>query len=174
MKINVRPVWFLDTVSPGSLSSSPACSLRSISPPRIDVARSCASPAVLITNVCTRRRAPPAVVSAAHACRCDGFVQKATAGLASAVAFFILGLGGWVTIQADSFAELQAHNVTQPDSALAALWITVTLIPALGALACAGVLSFYRLRDADAALMAKCNAGEITREECEAQLSRVY
>jgi hypothetical protein len=32
----------------------------------------------------------------------------------------------------------------------------------------------YRLRDADAALMAKCNAGEITRDECEAQISRVY
>ncbi|WP_163618405.1 MFS transporter [Microbacterium sp. B35-30] len=104
----------------------------------------------------------------------DGFVQKATAGVASAIAFFILGLGGWVTIQADSFAELQAQNVTQPDSALAALWITVTLVPALGALACAGVLSLYRLRDADAALMAKCNAGEITRDECEAQISRVY
>jgi Na+/melibiose symporter-like transporter len=104
----------------------------------------------------------------------DGFVQKATAGVASAIAFFILGLGGWVTIQADSFAELQAENVTQPDSALAALWITVTLVPALGALACAGVLSLYRLRDADAALMAKCNAGEITRDECEAQISRVY
>ena len=33
---------------------------------------------------------------------------------------------------------------------------------------------FYKLRDKDVELMAKCNAGEITREECEAQLSRRY
>ena len=33
---------------------------------------------------------------------------------------------------------------------------------------------FYKLKDADVALMAKCNAGEITREECEAQLSNKY
>jgi Na+/melibiose symporter-like transporter len=104
----------------------------------------------------------------------DSFVQKTTSGVASALAFFILGLGGWVAIEAGSFAELQELGVTQPDSALAALWVTVALVPALGSLACAGVLSFYRLRDADAALMAQCNGGEISREECEARLSRVY
>ena len=104
----------------------------------------------------------------------DSFVQKTTSGVASALAFFILGLGGWVAIEAGSFAQLQELGVTQPDSALAALWVTVALVPALGSLACAGVLSFYRLRDADAALMAQCNGGEISREECEARLSRVY
>ena len=104
----------------------------------------------------------------------DSFVQKTTSGVANALAFFILGLGGWVAIEAGSFGELQELGVTQPDSALAALWVTVALVPALGSLACAGVLSFYRLRDADAALMAQCNGGEITREECEARLSRVY
>ena len=36
------------------------------------------------------------------------------------------------------------------------------------------VLLFYKLRDRDAELMAKCNTGQITREECEAQLSRKY
>ena len=35
-------------------------------------------------------------------------------------------------------------------------------------------MSLYKLRDKDAALMAKCNAGEISRAECEAQLSRKY
>ena len=29
----------------------------------------------------------------------------------------------------------------------------------------------YRLKDKDAELMAKCNGGEISREECEARLS---
>ena len=36
------------------------------------------------------------------------------------------------------------------------------------------VLLLYKLKDRDAELMAKCNAGKITREECEAQLSRKY
>lgn len=104
----------------------------------------------------------------------DSFVNKAVSGLAAALALFILGLGGWITVEAESFADLAAQGVTQPDSALAALWITVSLIPALGALICAVMMMFYRLRDADAALMARCNAGEITREQCEAQLSRTY
>ena len=32
----------------------------------------------------------------------------------------------------------------------------------------------FVVKDKDIELMAKCNAGEITREECEAQLSRKY
>ena len=36
------------------------------------------------------------------------------------------------------------------------------------------VMSLYKLRDNDIELMTKCNAGEITRRECEAQLSREY
>lgn len=33
---------------------------------------------------------------------------------------------------------------------------------------------FYNLKDKDAELMAQCNAGKITREECESRLSRKY
>ena len=40
----------------------------------------------------------------------------------------------------------------------------------LGAL----LLFFYKLRSKDVAIMAKYNAGEITREECDSQLSRKY
>ncbi len=36
------------------------------------------------------------------------------------------------------------------------------------------LLKFYKLKSKDAAVMAKYNAGEITREECDAQLSRKY
>ncbi|MFH8491080.1 MFS transporter [Streptomyces longisporoflavus] len=104
----------------------------------------------------------------------DSFSTKLVGGVAPAVAMFILGLGGWVTVKADSFADLAAHGVAQPAGALTALWITVSLIPAVGALVCSVVLMFYRLRDEDAALMARCNSGDITREECEAQLSRAY
>ena len=48
------------------------------------------------------------------------------------------------------------------------------LIPALGTLLSIVVVAFYRLKDEDAKLMAQCNAGEISREECEARLSRKY
>ena len=48
------------------------------------------------------------------------------------------------------------------------------LIPGIGFLLSTLVLLFYKLKDKDAELMAKCNAGQITREECEAQLSRKY
>lgn len=34
--------------------------------------------------------------------------------------------------------------------------------------------AFYRLKDRDAALMAQCNAGKITREGCKSRLSRKY
>lgn len=48
------------------------------------------------------------------------------------------------------------------------------LIPAIGLVLSVLVFFFYRLRDEDVALMARCNAGEITRSECEAKLSRIY
>ena len=35
-------------------------------------------------------------------------------------------------------------------------------------------MRFYRLKDEDAAWMAQCNAGKITREECETRLSKKY
>jgi Na+/melibiose symporter-like transporter len=104
----------------------------------------------------------------------ESFVQKASSGIASAFAMFLLGLGGWVAVSATDFGELAAQGVTQPAEALTALWMTISLIPALGGLACAAAMLFYKLRDQDAALMAKCNSGAITREECEAALSREY
>jgi hypothetical protein len=52
--------------------------------------------------------------------------------------------------------------------------MTMSLIPAAGLVVYVGIMSLYRLRDGDATLMAQCNAGEITRDECEARLSRAY
>lgn len=77
-------------------------------------------------------------------------------------------------MEADSFEELARLNVVQPQSALDVLWIVYMAIPAIGTLLAILVMGFYGLRDKDAALMAKCNAGEITREECEAQLTKKY
>lgn len=85
-----------------------------------------------------------------------------------------MGLSTWIPVEADSFEELAQLNVQQPQSALDTLWIVYMLIPAIGTILGVVLMSFYKLRDEDAALMAKCNAGEITREECEAQLSRKY
>ena len=48
------------------------------------------------------------------------------------------------------------------------------LIPAIGTLLSIVVMAFYSLKESDVKLMAKCNSGEITREACEAQLSRKY
>ena len=52
----------------------------------------------------------------------------------------------------------------------------MTQLPAIVSSAVAYILllCFYKLRSKDVALMAKYNAGEITREECDAQLSRKY
>ena len=54
------------------------------------------------------------------------------------------------------------------------MWIIYMLIPAIGLVLSVAIFFFYKLRDRDVELMAKCNAGEITRAECEAQLSRKY
>ena len=104
----------------------------------------------------------------------NSFVTKITASVAQSVGMFVVGLFGWVAVEATDFADLAAQGVTQPQSAIDALWATNALIPAIGMLVGCGILLLYRLKDKDAELMAQCNAGKITREECEAQLSRKY
>ncbi len=104
----------------------------------------------------------------------NSFVTKLTQGVASSLALFILGFSGWVEITATDFADIAAQNVQQPESALNCLWLLYAFVPALGTLLGVLTMFLYKLKDKDAALMAKCNAGEITREECEAQLSRKY
>lgn len=104
----------------------------------------------------------------------NSFVGKITASVAQSLGMFVVGLFGWVAVEATDFADLAAQGVTQPQSAVDALWATNALIPAIGMLVGCGILLLYRLKDKDAELMAQCNAGQITREECEAQLSRKY
>ncbi len=104
----------------------------------------------------------------------NAFVSKATGSIASSLGLFLLGVFGWVEVQANSFEELQALNIPQPQSAMSGMWIILMLIPAIGTLIGTSILFFYKLKDKDAELMAKCNSGQITREECETQLSRQY
>lgn len=105
----------------------------------------------------------------------QSFINKALNGVVGSVALYILALSGWQEVQGESFADLAAQGVTQTPQALDALWSLGYLIPAIG-LGIAAILlyAFYNLKDEDAALMAQCNAGKITREECEARLSRKY
>ena len=102
------------------------------------------------------------------------FTQKIISAVSSALGVAILGLFGWVTVEAESFAELQALNIAQPPEALSALWAVFALIPAIGGIAAVVVWSFYRLKSGDVALMAKYNNGEITKEECDSALSCKY
>lgn len=102
------------------------------------------------------------------------FVSKTTTSVASSLGLFLLSLFGWVTVNAESFADLAAQNVQQSQTALSGLWMLNSLVPAIGSILGLVILCFYKLKDEDAKLMGQCNAGEITREECEAQLSRKY
>ena len=66
------------------------------------------------------------------------------------------------------------HRVLGVCIFVVALWAVFALIPAIGGVASVIVWSFYRLSSSDAALMAKYNNGEITKEECDQALSRKY
>ena len=102
------------------------------------------------------------------------FSVKITAAISSSLALFLLGLFNWVSVQASDFAELEALGIRQTPEALTGLWIVYALIPTIG-LAIAGICYlFYKLNDKDVQIMAKCNSGEITREEAEKLLSRKY
>ena len=102
------------------------------------------------------------------------FSVKITAAISSSLALFLLGCFGWISVQASDFAELQALNIQQSAQAINGLWIVYALIPTIG-LAIAGIFYlFYKLNDKDVQIMAKCNSGEITREEAEKLLSRKY
>lgn len=104
----------------------------------------------------------------------NSFVTKFTQGVASSLALFLLGLSGWIEIEATDFADVAAQNVAQPESSLNMLWMLYALIPAIGTILGVIVMFLYRIKDEDVELMTKCNAGEITREECEAGLSKKY
>ncbi len=65
-----------------------------------------------------------------------------------------------------------SSNVT--DAGKNGVWLTFTALTAVGAIIALPIFIFgYKLRDKDVRLMALCNNGEITREECENQLSKL-
>ena len=94
--------------------------------------------------------------------------------VSSSLGLFILGLSNYIPVPTESFEDIAAAGVTQPQEAMDVMWVIYALIPLIGTLLGVLVMGIYKLKDKDVELMAKCNAGEITREECEAQLSRKY
>lgn len=103
------------------------------------------------------------------------FSAKIPGAFSSALGTFLLSLTSFVLVEADSIADLANSGFVQSKQAITEMWI-VTGLPGLiaSAISYTLLLCFYKLRSKDVAIMAKCNAGEITREEAEAQLSRKY
>ena len=102
------------------------------------------------------------------------FSYKVPGAVSSSLGMFVLGLYGWIPVQAESFAELEAMNFVQSEQALHGLWVISSGLPVIGVILGLICWSFYRLNDRDAALMAKINQGEQTREEAEPQMKRTY
>ena len=102
------------------------------------------------------------------------FSVKITGAISSSLAMILLGLFDWISVEAENFAELAALGVEQSARALNGLWIVYALVPVIGMIISTFFYLGYKLTDQDVQIMAKCNSGEITREEAEAQLSRKY
>ena len=102
------------------------------------------------------------------------FSVKITGAVSSSLALFLLGLFGWVSVEAESFEQLAAMNIQQSAGALNGLWIVYALVPVIGMIISTFFYLGYKLNDKDVQIMAKCNSGEITREEAQRQLSRIY
>ena len=102
------------------------------------------------------------------------FSVKITGAVSSALALFLLGLFAFPKIETDSFTELAAMNIQLSQTATNGLWIVYALVPVIGMVISTFFYLCYKLNDKDVQIMAKCNSGEITREEAEKLLSRKY
>lgn len=102
------------------------------------------------------------------------FSVKITGAVSSSLALMLLGLFGWISVEAESFEQIAAMNIQQSPAALNGLWIVYALVPVIGMIISTFFYLGYHLNDKDVQIMARCNAGEITREEAESLLSRKY
>ena len=102
------------------------------------------------------------------------FSVKITGAVSSSLALFLLGCFNWISVEAESLEQLAAMNIQQSAGALNGLWIVYALVPVIGMIISTFFYLGYKLSDKDVQIMAKCNSGEITREEAEKLLSRKY
>lgn len=101
------------------------------------------------------------------------FSAKIPGAFNTAISAFVTSLTTFVVYEVDTLSELDALP-PQPEGALDQIWAIGAIPLFFTAITVVLLLRFYKLRSRDAAVMARYNAGEITREECDAQLSRVY
>ena len=102
------------------------------------------------------------------------FSVKITGAVSSSLALFLLGCFHWISVEAESFEQLAALGIQQSATAINGLWIVYALVPVIGMIISTFFYLCYKLNDKDVQIMAKCNSGEITREEAEKLLSRKY
>lgn len=102
------------------------------------------------------------------------FVQIFSNAFPGSIALAILASAGWQTVEAESFKQVVEMNIAQPDSAIRALWFITAGLPVIGYILMYLANLFYNLNDKDVEIMVRYNNGEITREECDAQLSKKY
>ena len=91
----------------------------------------------------------------------QSFSTKLATAVASALGAFLLASIGFIE------GETAQQIATFKDN----FWLLVNLVPATGALISLAILSQYKLRDKYVQVMVKANAGEISREEAEAELN---
>ena len=92
------------------------------------------------------------------------FFVKMESAIMTAFSAFVLAMMGFVSgegaVQAEGFVDK--------------LWTASFVLPTIGIILSLVILAFYKLNDHDVQLMAKCNSGEITREEAEANMKNKY
>ena len=102
-------------------------------------------------------------------------MAKVGSAIAGSLGLALLALFGWNEITADSFKELKdlydTGQAYQSAQAIDGLWFTSIVVPLIGNFIAVLILQFYKLKDKDVALMMRCNAGEISREEAEAGIT---
>jgi len=102
------------------------------------------------------------------------FSAKITGSIATPLGLALIGMFGFVSHEADSFAALSEMGAAQSPQALNGLWTAYALVPAIGGVVMLALLWLYKLNDKDVQVMSDCNAGLISREEAEERLSRQY
>lgn len=106
------------------------------------------------------------IVSASYA-----FVTKLVNSLVSSVTLIILGIYGFVAVEAESFEELARLNTEgiglQTEHALKGLWNVSYLFPVIGFLIAAVIFSFVKVHRRQVKIYMQANSGQITREEAE-------
>lgn len=95
---------------------------------------------------------------------CQTFFAKMQSAIVTAVGAFLLGMIGFI----------EGEGAVQAEGFATRLWNMSMIAPIVGLIVALIVLRLYKLNDHDVQLMARCNSGEISREEAESQMINKY